>query len=190
MLLFNQKNLAKIESWKARNGVILLRISLGMVFAWFGILKFFPGLSPAEMLAGRTISRLTLGYITPQYSMPLLAVWETVIGLGLITKYRLRFTLLLLYFQMIGTFLPFVFFFDETWTSHLFVPTLLGQYIIKNIVLISSAIVIGATCAGGALISDPVVAQNAEHQQRLISRFRKRYRLEPDKKQVIKHQVK
>ena len=160
MLLFNQKNLAKIESWKARNGITLLRISLGLVFTWFGILKFFPGLSPAEMLAGRTISKLTFGYITPQYSMPLLAFWETLIGLGLITTYRLRITLWLLYLQMIGTFLPFFFFFSETWTSHLFVPSLLGQYIIKNIVLISSAIVIGATCDEGALNSDPIVAQN------------------------------
>ncbi len=162
MSLFTEENLIKVEAWKARNGLKILRISLGFIFIWFGVLKFFPGLSSAEMLAGRTISSLTFGLIPAELSMPLLAVWESVIGLGLITAYRLRLTLLLLYLQMIGTFLPLFFFSNETWTSHLFVPTLLGQYIIKNIVLISSAIVIGATSHGGALISDPSVAEKAQ----------------------------
>jgi uncharacterized membrane protein YphA (DoxX/SURF4 family) len=39
----------------ARYGPMLLRVSLGIVFLWFGILKFFPSASPAEELASRTI---------------------------------------------------------------------------------------------------------------------------------------
>lgn len=182
MSLFTRENLNKIEAWKPRNGLSILRISLGLIFIWFGVLKFFPGLSSAETLAGRTIYKLTFGYISSEISMPLLALWESVIGLGLITTYRLRITLLLLYLQMVGTFLPIVFFNDETWTNNLFVPTLLGQYIIKNIVLISSAIVIGATCSGGALISDPLIAKKAQHQELLISRFRRRFKTNPDQK--------
>ncbi|HXI01186.1 MAG TPA: DoxX family membrane protein [Sphingobacteriaceae bacterium] len=182
MYLFNRENLTRIEAWKARNGMTILRISLGLVFFWFGFLKFFPGLSSAEMLAGRTIHKLSLGFISPQFSMPLLAVWECLIGLGLITAYRLRITLLLLYMQMIGTFLPLVFFYSETWTDNIFVPTLLGQYIIKNIVLISAAIVIGATCGGGALISNPIVAKKAKHQEKLASRFQRRFHIDPDLK--------
>ncbi|WP_411274163.1 hypothetical protein [Daejeonella sp.] len=179
MSLFTKKNLTKVEAWKARNGLKILRVSLGFVFLWFGVLKFFPGLSSAEMLAGRTIFKLTFGFISPELSMPLLAVWESIIGIGLITAYRLRIILLLLYFQMIGTFLPLIFFNSETWTNHLFVLTLLGQYIIKNIILISSAIVIGATSNGGALISDPSVAEKAQHLQLLNSSFRRRFDTDP-----------
>ncbi|MDR3697809.1 DoxX family membrane protein [Mucilaginibacter sp.] len=134
---------ANITAWKAKNGINMLRLSLGIVFLWFGFLKFFPGISPAEDIAGRTISTLTFGLMKPSLSMPLLAVWECTIGLGLITKAWMRLTLILLYFQMAGTFLPILFFPHETF-SGLFIPTLLGQYIIKNFVLISGGIVLGA----------------------------------------------
>ncbi len=139
--------------WKARNGLDILRVCLGIVFIWFGALKFFPGLSPAEVIAGRTIEVLTFGHLKPRISLPILACWECAIGLGLITKRWLRSTLVLLYFQMAGTMLPLVFFPHETWTSKIFVPTLLGQYIIKNLVLLSSGVVIGATVQGGRLIA-------------------------------------
>ncbi|MBB5621751.1 putative membrane protein YkgB [Pedobacter cryoconitis] len=135
----------KAIAWKARHGLNILRISLGLIFIWFGVLKFFPGVSAAEVIAGRTIEKLTFGLILPAVSLPVLAVWECVIGLGLISKKWLGLTLLLLYFQMIGTFLPLVFFPDETFAHSLLVPTLLGQYIIKNIVLLSGGVVIGAT---------------------------------------------
>ena len=134
---------ANITAWKAKNGINMLRLSLGVVFLWFGVLKFFPGISPAEDISGRTISTLTFGLMKPSLSMPLLAVWECTIGLGLITRAWMRLTLVLLYFQMAGTFLPILFFPHETFTG-LFIPTLLGQYIIKNFVLISGGIVLGA----------------------------------------------
>ncbi|HEV7350033.1 DoxX family protein [Telluribacter sp.] len=182
MLLFNKVNEAKLVAWRARNGLKILRISLGVLFLWFGLLKFFPGLSPAEMLAGRTIHVLTLGRVEPEISMPLLAIWEGLIGLGLIFNYQIRITLLLLYFQMIGTFLPIIFFNNETWTSNVLVPTLLGQYIIKNIILISAAIVIGATSSGGALIYDPIIAKRAQYLELLYERFRRRFKKEPVEK--------
>jgi uncharacterized membrane protein YkgB len=134
-----------IDAWMARNGINILRFSLGFVFLWFGMLKFFPGVSPAEDIAGRTIAKLTFGLIKPSVALPLLAVWECTIGLGLITKAWLRLTLILLYFQMAGTFLPLLFFPRETFSGSIFIPTLLGQYIIKNFVLISGGIILGAT---------------------------------------------
>jgi uncharacterized membrane protein YkgB len=140
-------------AWKARNGLDILRVCLGIVFIWFGALKFFPCLSPAEVIAGRTIEVLTFGHVKPHISLPILACWECTIGLGLITKRWLSFTLVLLYFQMAGTMLPLVFFPHETWTSSIFIPTLLGQYIIKNLVLLSSGVVIGATVQGGRMIA-------------------------------------
>ncbi|QNK61596.1 hypothetical protein H7F33_13640 [Pedobacter sp. PAMC26386] len=143
----------KAIEWKARNGLNILRISLGLIFIWFGVLKFFPGVSAAEVIAGRTITKLSFGIILPSVSLPLLAVWECIIGFGLISKKWLGLTLLLLYLQMVGTFLPLVFFPDETFNQSLLIPTLLGQYIIKNIVLLSGGIVIGATVRKPVLLA-------------------------------------
>jgi uncharacterized membrane protein YkgB len=119
------------------------------VFLWFGVLKFFPALSPAEELATRTIQVLTLGIVEPSFSRPALAVWEVLIGLGLITNRYLRVTLLLLVVQMLGTFTPLALFPQETWVQFPIAPTMEGQYILKNIVLISAGLVIGAVALGG-----------------------------------------
>ncbi len=141
----------RVTGWMARHGVTLTRVSLGIVFLWFGVLKFLPGMSPAEDLATRTIDRLTGGMAGPRAALLLLATWEVLIGLGLLTGRLLRITLLLLFLQMPGTLLPLVFFPRETFALVPLAPTLEGQYIIKNLVLISAAIVVGATVRGGRL---------------------------------------
>ena len=140
----------------ARFGIPFMRISLGIVFLWFGVLKFFPGLSPAQDLAARTIQVLSFGLVTPNMSVPFLAAWECAIGIGLITNHFIRVTLLLLFVQMLGTLTPLVLFPHEAFTVFPFAPTLEGQYIIKNLVLISGAMIIGATVRGGELVADPV----------------------------------
>ena len=144
----------RLTRWMARYGIVLLRVSLGIVFLWFGFLKFFPGLSPAHDLASRTIGVLTFGAIGPAISVPVLAAWETAIGLGLITGVWMRAVLLLLFMQMLGTLTPIVLFPHEVFSRVPYAPTMEGQYIIKNLVLISAAIVVGATVRGGALVSD------------------------------------
>jgi len=151
----------QITRWMAHNGVTLLRISLGIVFLWFGVLKFVPGLSPADELATRTIYVLTFGIIPPEISRPVLALWESMIGLGLITGWFMRGTLLLLFLQMVGTITPLFLFPAETWGRFPIAPTLEGQYIIKNIVLVSAGLVIGATVRGGGLTDDPLVLKQA-----------------------------
>jgi uncharacterized membrane protein YphA (DoxX/SURF4 family) len=145
---------ARITSLMARFGVPLLRVSLGIVFFWFGILKFFPGLSPASDLAARTIQTLSFGIVQPSVSVPLLAGWECLIGLGLLFGIFMRATLLLLAVQMAGTLTPLLLFPSEVFTRVPYAPTLEGQYIIKNAVLISAAIVIGATVRGGGLVPE------------------------------------
>lgn len=145
----------KLTQWMARHGVVALRVSLGIVFFWFGVLKFFPGLSPAQDLATRTIDMLTFGLMPPSVSIPVLAAWECLIGLGLMTGLFMRATLLLLFAQMLGTITPLFFFPAETFTRFPYAPTLEGQYIIKNIVLVTAAIVLGATVRGGNLVADP-----------------------------------
>ncbi len=145
----------RITTTLARVSIPVLRFALGTVFLWFGVLKFFPGLSPAEDLAARTIEQLTFGVVPAGIALPVLAAWECLIGLGLLSGRFLRATLLLLAFQMIGAFTPLVLFPDETFTIVPFAPTLEGQYIIKNIVLIAAAMVVGATVRGGQLRADP-----------------------------------
>ncbi len=154
----------QITNWMARYGVLLLRMSLGVVFFWFGALKFFPGLSPAQDLAARTISVLTFGLVPPVISVPVLAVWECVIGLGLISGMFMRGTLLLLFLQMLGTITPLFLFPAEVFMRFPYAPTLEGQYIIKNLVLVSAGLVIGATVRGGAVVADPEVAQRARSE--------------------------
>ncbi len=145
-----------ITTWMAKNAIKFLRISLGIIFFWFGFLKFFHGVSSAETLATKTISVLTFGLIEPSVSLIILAVWETMIGLGLLFNKFLREILLLLFLQMIGTITPLFFFPAETFKIFPFVPTLEGQYIIKNLILISAGLAIGATVRGGKIISEPV----------------------------------
>jgi uncharacterized membrane protein YphA (DoxX/SURF4 family) len=147
---------AAITATLARWSVPFLRVSLGLIFLWFGALKFFPGLSPAEDLAARTIQQLSGGAIVPSTSLPILAIWESLIGLGLISGRFLRATLLLLAVQMAGTITPLFLFPAETFTHFPYAPTLEGQYIIKNIVLIGAAMVVGATVRGGRLVPEPV----------------------------------
>ena len=85
----------------------------------------------------------------------MLATWECLIGLGLIFGKFLRAKLALLLLQMLGTFLPLVLFPQETFTIFPIAPTLEGQYIIKNVVLVSAGIVVGATVRGGRLVAEP-----------------------------------
>ena len=144
-----------ITTTLARSAIPVLRVSLGIVFLWFGALKLISGLSPAEELAARTIEQLSLGLVGPAVSVPVLGAWEVLIGLGLLTGRFLRATLLLLALQMAGTFTPLLLFPEETFSQFPIAPTLEGQYIIKNIVLIGAAMVVGATVRGGRLMAEP-----------------------------------
>ena len=145
----------RITATLARWGVPVLRVGLGVIFLWFGALKFFPGASPAEALASRTIEVMSGGLIGPTVSLPVLAAWESLIGLGLLTSRYLRATLFLLAAQMLGTLTPLALFPTETFTIFPFAPTLEGQYIIKNVVLVGAAMVVGATVRGGRLEPNP-----------------------------------
>jgi len=135
---------ARIVAWLERHSAQMLRASLGVVFLWFGALKFFPGLSPAQELATRTIDVLSFGLVPPSVSIYVLAAWESVIGLGLLSGVFQRLTLLLLLAQMLGTVTPVVLFPAEVFSRAPYAPTLEGQYIIKNLVLVSAALVLGA----------------------------------------------
>lgn len=152
----------RITRWMAEHGLTFLRASIGVVFLWFGVLKFWPDLSPADALATATIDELTFGMVPETLARILLAALETAIGVGLILGKWMRVTLLLLIGQMLGTITPLFLFPDLTWSQFL-VPTLEGQYILKNVVLVSAALTIGASVRGGGLTDDPELLERS-HQ--------------------------
>jgi uncharacterized membrane protein YkgB len=147
-----------ITHWMAAHGIPILRVALGVVFIWFGALKFVPGLSPAEELV-----RATVPFLPGELFLPVLGLWEVAIGLGFVTGRALRITILLLYLQMPGTLAPVVLLPERVFTAFPYGLTLEGQYIVKNLVLIAAALVIGATVRGARLREDERIAARDAH---------------------------
>lgn len=139
----------RITHWMARAGIPILRIAMGVIYIWFGALKLVPGLSPAEQLV-----RDTVPFLPGDIFVPFLGVWEMVIGLGFVTGRGLRLVILLLFLQMPGTLSPILLLPHRVFTAFPYGLTLEGQYIVKNLVLIAAALVVGATVRGGRLTED------------------------------------
>jgi uncharacterized membrane protein YphA (DoxX/SURF4 family) len=78
----------------AAHSVLVLRIALGIIYFWFGFLKFFPNLSSAENLAANTIQNLTFGKLSAVEAINILAMWECLIGIGLFFGKFMRITLI------------------------------------------------------------------------------------------------
>jgi uncharacterized membrane protein YkgB len=116
--------------------------ALGVVYLWFGFLKFFPGLSPAEELAGSTIQTLTLGWIVPATGLLMLAIWEVGIGLLLLTGAYKKWALRAALVHICCTFTPLVFFPEMCFTAFPFGLTLVGQYILKNLVFLGVMVIL------------------------------------------------
>ncbi len=137
-----KKIFKKIDHWMVSEmlqwGIPLLRVTLGIVFIWFGLLKILDE-SPVKMLISDAYPFLPL-----QAFLLILGIWEVVIGIGLLTKRAPRITIGLLWLQMIGVFmgpllLPHYFF----QYSNPFFLTMYGEFVIKNIVFLSASLVIG-----------------------------------------------
>ncbi|PKP28263.1 MAG: doxx family protein [Bacteroidetes bacterium HGW-Bacteroidetes-18] len=116
----------------------LVSISIGIVYFAFGILKFFPHLSPAEDLAEETISKLTFGLVRDEFALISLAIMETLIGVALIIQFKHKVFIQLALFHMAATFLPFIFFPEITFDTSVSSFSIVGQYIVKNIIIISA----------------------------------------------------
>ena len=143
--------LGLLQSLLNRYSVGFLRVSLGLVFLAFGVLKFFPGLSPAEDIAAATIDRLTFGLIGGETAVLMTAVLETFIGLTLVTGKFVRLGLVVLAGAFVGIVSPLVLFTDELFPHG---PSLMGQYVLKDIVLVAAALVVAAGALGSRLRSD------------------------------------
>lgn len=118
---------------------LALRLALAMVFVWFGLPKLVPGLSPAEGLV-----RATVTWFDPAWFVPTLGAAEAFIGLCLLRTRWLTLGLVLLAGHMAGTALPLVTLPEVTWKAFP-VPTLEGQYVLKNAVLVAAAFAVAAT---------------------------------------------
>lgn len=124
------------------NTTRLLRWAIGINYFWFGMLKFFTGLSPAEGLAKDTIHVLTFGLIPDEVNLMLLAIWEVGIGVLFLTGFFIRFGAVAAILHMIFTFMP-LFFFPEVSFSHApYGFTIVGQYIVKNLVFLAALFII------------------------------------------------
>lgn len=132
----------RLNLFMAKNQFTLLRYSIGLLFVWFGMLKFFPGVSPAEQLATDTITILSFGLLKPAISIKLLATLEVGLGLLLFLTKEFKFTFGLLIFHMACTILPLFVLTEVTFKSFPFQLTIEGQYIIKNFVIITAAFVL------------------------------------------------
>ena len=141
-----------ISTFMRRWGTLALRVSLGIIFIWFGVLKPL-GLSPAEPLVLATVGWLPL-FDAPSW-VSIIGWWEVAIGLTFLFRKTLRVAIALLALQMAGTFMPLILLPEVTFQAgHLpYGPTMEGQYIIKNLLILSAALVVGGTVRGSEKVS-------------------------------------
>ena len=128
-----------VISFMDRVGLVFLRFAIGVIFIWFGALKTVGELSPASDLVAATVY-----WLTPEIIVPLLGLWEIAIGLAFLFTPLTRVAIFLLALQMPGTFLPLVLLPEVCFTIFPVALTIEGQYIVKNLVIIGSALVIGS----------------------------------------------
>jgi len=132
----------RAADWLGANSRTVLRLSMGLIFLAFGVLKFFPGVSPAEGMAVATFDQLTLGLLPDELSRLLVATFETVLGVLLLTGWVPRIALAMLALQIVGILSPLVLLSGELFAGPFGAPTLEGQYVLKDLILAAAALVI------------------------------------------------
>ena len=133
----------RIDAWMVRflrtHGVRALRIALAIIFIWFGLLKVL-GRSPVADLVAQTVY-----WVSSNFFVQFLGIWEIVVGLGLLFGVALRVVLFLFWLQLAGTFLVLVVRPDLAFQGgNPFLLTTLGEFVIKNLVLIAAGLVVGS----------------------------------------------
>jgi uncharacterized membrane protein YphA (DoxX/SURF4 family) len=151
---------AAAAAFLARHSLTILRVCMGVVYVWFGALKAVHGLSPIE-----DFIRTALPFLPGDLFLPFLAVWEVVIGLGFISGKFTRVTVALMLAQMGGAMSPLVLRPDLVFAHFPYAWTLVGQYIFKDIILVSASLVILTTARGGGLVSHKEALQQDRKMQ-------------------------
>ena len=129
----------KILAFLERHSLTLLRVSLGIVFVWFGALKVF-GATPVTELVSSVVY-----WVDPDWFVPVLGVFELIVGLGLIFGTGMRIVLLLFLAQMAGTFLVLIIRPEIAFQGgNPLLLTTEGEFVVKNLVLISAGLAVGS----------------------------------------------
>ena len=139
---------AGLHRFLRAHSIQILRVTLGLVILAFGVLKYFPGVSPAEELTKMTTDKLTFGLVPGHIAIVGVAILETTVGLLLIAGRFLRLAIYLLFGQLIGVLAPLVFFTSRLFDGPHGAPTLEGQYVIKDLILVASGFVVASTLPG------------------------------------------
>jgi putative oxidoreductase len=130
----------KVVKFMSSYAILIIRISLGIVFVWFGLLKVM-GASPVYDLASHVVY-----WLPPQLFVPLLGIWEMAIGIGLLMGKALRVVLSLLFLQLAGTFLVLVIRPETAFQSgNPLLLTIEGEFVVKNLVLLAAGLAVGGT---------------------------------------------
>jgi putative oxidoreductase len=148
-------HVTRFSRWLAPRSIAALRVSLGLVFLGFGVLKFFPDVSPAEDLAKQTMAALTLGLVPEWLGIYFVAALETAIGLCLLSRRFQVVGLALLGVAMVGVLSPLVLFPDRLFPWPAYTPTLEAQYVLKDIVLLAATLVLTASLLGRRSAAPP-----------------------------------
>jgi len=135
------------------HSITALRIALGAVFLGFGVLKYFPGVSPAEDLTRATTEILFLGLVPGGVALVMVATLECFIGICLLSGRWLRLAIWLLAIQFVGILSPAIFFPGRLFAGPNGAPTLEGQYVLKDVILVAAGLVIAAGAfRGGRMV--------------------------------------
>jgi uncharacterized membrane protein YphA (DoxX/SURF4 family) len=118
----------------------LLAVVIGIVYLWFGLLKLFPGVSPEEGLARRSIDFLFGGVVSHPSGILILAIIEGLIGLALLTGTLQRIAIWVAIGHMVFTFTPLINEAATVWDRIPFGLTLTGQYLFKNLIILAALI--------------------------------------------------
>lgn len=132
----------RISAAMRRWSMPALRVSLAVIFVWFGLLKPL-GISAAAPLVRATVEWMP--FLPPDTWVAVIGWWEILIGVTFLWRRTARIAIALLAMQMAGTFLPLVILPEVTFQAGRipYAPTMEGQYIIKNLLILSAALVIG-----------------------------------------------
>ncbi len=137
------------------HSIAVLRISLGLIFLLFGILKFFPDTSPAEPLTIRTTDALSFDLVPGHIAIVLIGILETVVGLLLIVGRWMKILVYLLVAQFVGILAPLLLFTGDLFDGKHHAPDLTGQYVLKDFILLAAGLVVVSTVPGFLPGADP-----------------------------------
>jgi putative oxidoreductase len=127
----------------------VLRVCMGIVIFGFGVLKYFPGVSPAQGIVLAVNRILTFGLLPDQVTLPLFATVEAIIGLSLITGRGLRLIIYPLGVWAVAILSPLVLLTGQLFSAAHHAPTLMGQYVFKDIILLAAVLVVAADVRRG-----------------------------------------